>query len=307
MREIKVDLITSMLCSKCRRQAVIYQRYSGLHLCRTHFEADFEAKAKRAIRVHRWISPGDRIGVAMSGGKDSSALLSFLHRLTGRRKDVELVGITIDEGIEGYRDTSVAGGIAERMGIRHITASFKDMFGVTVDDIVKKKGDRLSCSYCGVLRRQCLNRVAKDHGLTRLALGFNLDDEAQSILMNVLRGDVVRLFRAMESTEGMVGRIKPFMYIPEREVALYAFYHVEGFELGRCPYASTALRSDVRDLLNDYSWQHPSTRYAVVSLGERLRMMAAGPEHGAETCSRCGEPVIGPCRACSILDEVRDA
>jgi uncharacterized protein (TIGR00269 family) len=293
-----------MLCSKCRRQAVIYQRYSGLHLCRTHFEADFEAKAKRAIRVHRWIAPHDRIGVAMSGGKDSSALLFFLNRLVGKRKDVDLVAITIDEGIDGYRDPSVARRIAERIGVPHLTISFRDDFGITVDEIVRKKGDRLSCSYCGVLRRQCLNRMAKEHGITRLALGFNLDDEAQSVLMNVLRGDADRLIRPVEPAEGMVQRIKPFKYIPEREVALYAFYHVEGFELGRCPYAYNALRSDIRKLLNDYAWRHPSTRYSLVSLGERLAALGSVPGE-AGVCATCGEPAIGPCRACRILDEVR--
>lgn len=294
-----------MLCSKCRRPAVVYQRYSGLHLCRMHFSADFEAKAKRAIRVHHWIAPHDRIAVAMSGGKDSSALLFFLHRLVGKRKDVELVAITIDEGIEGYRDPSIARRIAERMGVPHFTISFRDVFGITVDEIVKRKGDRLSCSYCGVLRRQCLNRAAKEHGINRLALGFNLDDEAQTVLMNVLRGDADRLLRPAEPAEGMVQRIRPFTYIPEREVALYAFYHVEGFELGRCPYAHNALRNDIRRLLNDYAWRHPSARYSLVGLGEHLARMRSG-QQAAGVCATCGEPALGPCRACRILEEMRN-
>jgi uncharacterized protein (TIGR00269 family) len=296
-----------MLCSKCRREAVIYQRYSGLHLCRTHFEADFEAKAQRAIRVHRWISPGDRIGVAMSGGKDSSALLFFLHRLVGKRRDVELVAFTVDEGISGYRDPSVPESIAGRLDIRHISVSFQDMFGITVDEIVGKKGDQLSCSYCGVLRRQCLNRMAKEHGATRLAFGFNLDDEAQSVLMNVLRGDTERLVRPLYPVEGLVSRIKPFMYIPEREVALYAFYHIEGILPGRCPYAATALRSDVRKLLNDYAWDHPSTRYSLVNLGEDLGKTGQICCEPSNICGRCGEPVIGACKACQMIDEVRNA
>jgi uncharacterized protein (TIGR00269 family) len=296
-----------MLCSKCRRKAVVYQRYSGLHLCRTHFDADFEAKAKRAIRGHRWISPGDRIGVAMSGGKDSSALLFFLDKLVGKRKDVELVAITIDEGIEGYRDPHIAGHIAERLGVRHITVSFREMFGMTVDEIVRKKGDRLSCSYCGVLRRQCLNRTAKEHGVNRLALGFNLDDEAQSVLMNVLRGDVDRLIRPMQPVQGLISRIKPFMYIPEREVALYAFYHVEGIETGKCPYAATALRSDVRKLLNDYAWLHPSARYSLVNLGENLGKTGKICCDTLDVCAGCGEPVIGLCKSCQMINEVRNA
>ncbi|HQD25394.1 MAG TPA: tRNA(Ile)-lysidine synthase, partial [Methanoculleus thermophilus] len=75
-----------MKCSKCRREAIIYQRYSGLHLCEQHFNRDFEAKAKRAIREHRWIQSGDTVAVALSGDGDSSALLYFLSRLLRERR-----------------------------------------------------------------------------------------------------------------------------------------------------------------------------------------------------------------------------
>jgi uncharacterized protein (TIGR00269 family) len=293
-----------MLCSKCRRRAVIYQRYSGLHLCKAHFIADFEAKAKRAIRTHHWIVPDDRIAVALSGGKDSSALLFFLKKLIGPRRDVTLSAITIDEGIHGYRDSHVAARIAESIGIDLVTASFKERLGVTVDEVVKIKGDRLSCSYCGVLRRQCLNRIAKDHGFTKLALGFNLDDEAQSVLMNVLRGDADRLLRPADPVAGLVPRIRPFLYIPEREVALYAYLHVEGFEIGRCPYSHNALRADVRVLLNDYDWRHPSTKYALVNLGEHLASCGGLPGTRASPCPTCGEPSIGECRSCRMIREM---
>lgn len=293
-----------MLCSKCHRQAILYQRYSGLHLCKAHFVTDFEAKAKRAIRKHRWVVPNDRIAVALSGGKDSSALLYFLKKLLRERKDVSLSAITIDEGIRGYRDSRVAAKIAESIGTELIVVSFEEMFGVTMDEVVSTRGDRQSCSYCGVLRRQCLNRIAKDHGITKLALGFNLDDEAQSVLMNVLRGDADRLFRASDPVEGLVARIRPFVYIPEREVALYAFLNVEGFEIGRCPYSLNALRADVRSLLNDYDWRHPSTKYALVNLGERLPSCKETQGSGSSACPVCGEPCLGECRSCRMLKEV---
>ncbi len=120
-----------MLCSKCRRQAVLYQRYSGLHLCKAHFIADFEAKAKRAIRMHRWIVPNDGIAVALSGGNASSALLYFMQKLVGKRRDISLYAITIDEGTRGYHDSRVAARIAESVGTELIVASFQEMFGVT--------------------------------------------------------------------------------------------------------------------------------------------------------------------------------
>ena len=294
-----------MQCSKCRRDAVIYQRYSGLHLCEQHFNRDLEAKAKRAIREHRWIASGDTVAVALSGGKDSSAVLYFLHRLLHERRDVRLMAITVDEGIEGYRNPARARAIADRIGVPWMTASFREEYGVTLDEIVARKGTGLSCSYCGVLRRALLNRVAREEGVTKFAYGFNLDDEAQSVLMNVLRGDPYRLTRPVREVAGLVPRIKPFMYIPEREVALYAFLHVEGFDLAGCPYAADALRGDVRGILDAYTYRHPATKYSLVNLGEALRNPEQPPEGGLRVCERCGEPCGEVCRACQVLDEVR--
>lgn len=222
-----------------------------MHFCENHFFQDFESKAKRAIRTYRWLESADRIAVAISGGKDSGALLKFLVSLTAVRKDLSLIAVTIDEGIAGYRDVSVAERIAASFGVEWITASFSDEYGTTMDQIVETKGDRLSCSSCGVLRRRILNRVAREAGATKLALGHNLDDEAQSVLMNALRGDQARLIRE-ELDEEFVPRIKPFIFIPEREVALYAHMHLVSFEQGRCPYSHNALRADVRKILNWY-------------------------------------------------------
>ncbi|WP_067078557.1 ATP-binding protein [Methanoculleus horonobensis] len=296
-----------MKCSKCRRDAILFQRYSGLHLCEQHFNRDFEAKAKRAIREHRWIESGDTVAVALSGGKDSSAVLFFLHRLLGERRDVRLMAITVDEGISGYRDPAQARTIAESMGVPWVTATFADEYGITLDEIVGRKGTGLSCSYCGVLRRALMNRIAREHGVTKFAYGFNLDDEAQSVLMNALRGDADRLTRPVRETEGMVPRIKPFMYIPEREVALYAFLHVEGFDLAGCPYAGDALRGDVRGILDDYTYRHPATKYSLVNLGEALRgtERPEGEKMGFGVCERCGERL--PERQELEHREVRDA
>ncbi|NTV00108.1 MAG: tRNA(Ile)-lysidine synthase [Methanoregulaceae archaeon] len=298
-----------MLCSKCRRPAVIYQRYSGLHLCRTHFDADFEAKAKRAIRVHRWLSSGDRIGVVQRGERESSALLSFLQKLVGRRRDVEVLSLSIDEGIQGYSDTSLARSFAEKRGVWHVDASFREMFGLTFDDISSREDSCQACSSCGTLRALVLERTARELGLTRLAIGVNLDDEARSLFSHFLTGNVKRIIHPPEHRGEPATWIKPFMYIPEQEVALYASYHGEGGIPRLCPYASGGLPADVRGLLDRYSRNHPSTPYALVNLGDRLREhVNAGrsPGQDALLCTGWDGPVICSCSSFHIPDEVAD-
>ncbi|MDI9634114.1 MAG: ATP-binding protein [Methanolinea sp.] len=294
-----------MRCDKCRRPAVLFQRYSGLHLCRDHFIADFEARAKRTIRKNRWIAPGDRIAVAFSGGKDSGALLSFLHKVFSPRRDVSLLAITVDEGIGGYRDPAVSRARARELGIPHVTVSFREEYGVTVDEIVARKGGAHSCTYCGVLRRHLLNTAAREAGATKLAMGFNLDDEAQTVLMNVLRGDSARLLRPSRAVPGLVPRIRPFLSIPEREVALYAYLTTGTLDVGRCPYSVHALRAEVRQMLNAYAWRHPSARFALVNLGNDLSAAGRDLPGGMRVCPDCGEVCAAACRSCEILAEVR--
>lgn len=84
-----------MQCSKCRNDGIIFQQYSGQTLCRDHFIADFEAKAKRAIRVHRWMQPHDHIVVALTGNSGDEALLFFFRKLTGNRRDIRISGIPV--------------------------------------------------------------------------------------------------------------------------------------------------------------------------------------------------------------------
>ena len=95
-----------MQCDRCRSDPVIFQPYSGRNLCRNHFIADFEARAKRAIRKHQWVRPGDHIAVPHTGDRCSSALLFFLQELAGRRRDVRISAIPGHQEITADSDDS---------------------------------------------------------------------------------------------------------------------------------------------------------------------------------------------------------
>ena len=200
-----------MKCDKCSAPAILFQRYSGLHLCKVHFFADVEKKIKKEIRKKRIEGT---LAVAFSGGKDSAVVLAVLNDLFSRR-GVEIVAITIDEGIAGYRDKALesAAMLIAELGVRWQVASFEEYLDVRIDRLHERP-----CTVCGILRRSLLNRIAKTVGASTLATGHNLDDEAQTVLMNYSRGDIDRLLRLDDpAKEGLVRRVKPLKYVPQKK------------------------------------------------------------------------------------------
>jgi len=301
-----------MKCDKCGREAVVLQKYSGMHLCGAHEIADVERKIKKRMRQERMVVPGDHVAVAMSGGKDSAVILSILHETFSGRSGIKFTAITIDEGIAGYRNESIpkAKELCDHLGVPHIVVSFKDEVGCTLDEMLSRERKEASCTYCGVFRRTLLNRTARRIGANKLATGHNLDDDAQVVLMNIMNGDIERLarLRPSRSQEGLVPRIKPLMDVPEREVALYAFLKGLPFHMGECPYAHESLRGEIKDMLNDFEFRHPGTKYSVMRGFDNMVgcLKEKYLQVPLESCEECGEPSIEKlCQGCKLKRRIR--
>ncbi len=304
------------MCTLCRRKDPVFTRpYSGESLCEGCFCRSVEDKVRATLSKYEMLEPDDRTMVAVSGGKDSVTLLHILAKIEKAFPQAELRAVTVDEGIKGYRDEAlkVAAKSCRRLGIDQVVVSFKDMYGYKLDEIVpmtRQKG--LSpCSYCGVLRRRTLNTAAREAGADKLATAHNLDDETQTMILNILHGDAPRIARVKpvldEVHPGLVRRIKPLCQVPEREVALYAYLKGIEFQSIPCPYAGTALRSDVRTMLNRMEEKHPGTKFTVFRSIERIRpaLEAVAKEAGIQECRLCGEPTAGEvCRPCQMLREL---
>lgn len=295
-------------CKKCNREAVIFQKYSGMHLCKRHFIEDVERKIKLTIRKDYNIKKNDVIAVALSGGKDSSVALYIMHKILGDRPDIQIVAVSVDEGIHGYRPHSLelAKQLTETLGVRHIIKSFKDEHGVTMDELAVMEREKGTCSYCGVLRKSVLNRAALEIGATKLVTGHNLDDEAQTILLNHFRGDMERMVRLSPSAaiEGLVLRAKPLRNIPEKEVALYALINSLPVDFSECPYAGEALRGEIRELLNSFEINHPGTKYSLLRGFDKLVGALAKelPPAKIDKCRICGDTCTEDiCQACKLL------
>ncbi|MDO8727171.1 MAG: TIGR00269 family protein [Candidatus Methanoperedens sp.] len=294
-----------MKCQRCNKSAVIYQKYSNAHLCKLHFIEDVERKIKRDIRKFKMVQKGDRIAVALSGGKDSIVLLYVLHKIFQDRKDLELSAITIDEGINGYREHTLENAVklTGDLGIQHTIRSFREGFGVTLDELITRK-EHAACTLCGVLRKNLLNKTARELGADKLAIGHNLDDESQTILMNYLRGDIDRLKRMLPDANqpGLVMRIKPLRSIPEKEVALYGFLNDLPVSIDECPYAGQALRNEIREIINNYEVKHPGTKYSLLGGSEIISEALRSPDNQISVCRICGEPGSDDiCKTCRLL------
>jgi len=307
------------VCTVCkRREAFFFRPYSGEKLCRKCFGKSVEEKVRTTIAKYKMLEFDDKIAVAVSGGKDSLSLLHILDKIERNYPKTSIVAVTVDEGIKGYRDEAlkIAAENCQKLGIEHHVVSFKELYGYRLDEIVKslkqKTESGLSpCAYCGVLRRKALNITARSLKADKLATAHTLDDETQTILLNIFHGDVLRIAREKPVTEEahpkLVQKVKPFCEIPEKETALYAYVRKIKFQSMPCPYASEALRNDVRLMLNRMEEKHAGIKFTIFKSIERIRpaLEDVARKEGLRECIECGEPTTEKiCKTCQMLRQV---
>lgn len=301
------------ICTKCKKPAVTYIRYNGTHLCKDHFLLYFDRRVKKDIKKQGKTVGKNKKAIALSGGKDSTVSLYVIHDLYLNRKNIDLFAITVDEGIKNYRDNSIKYTIknCKKLGIEHHIISFKEIFGKTMDEIHKINDELGDCSYCGVFRRVCLNKKAKELEAQVLITGHNLDDMAQSILMNFVNGDIQKLARLgphKKVQPGFVPRMFPLRLIPEKEVALYAILKNIEFHEGECPYSTDALRGYFRDIIDNLEYKTPGTRHGILKSYDRIKdiLLEKYPPVILNKCLKCKEPTSQKiCKACSLKDKVK--
>ena len=295
---------------------VYTRRYSGEALCSSCFKDSLVEKTRRTISRYHMIKHGARVAVAVSGGKDSLSLLSILHDI-GAEHQCQLVALSVDEGVEGYRDEALAhaGSLARKFGVEHIVVSYRELFGFSLDQALDWKDserDVSSCSFCGVFRRRAIDEAATRAKVAVVATAHNLDDYVQTFLMNLLHGDVEKigwLDPSYSDDSFPIRRVKPFMEIYEEEIALFAYLSSIPFQSVSCPYMHEGLRSDVRDYLNQMEAKHPGIKNVLLrsSLDVISRLNKADSLKKKETraCVRCGRPSSADlCNVCRLREVV---
>lgn len=291
-------------CS-CGNKAVYFRKHEGQHYCRNCLSYQIEKRFKKTVAVNRLVNANERIAVAVSGGKDSSVLLHLMSKMK-EELPLDVIAISVDEGIEGYRNESIvfAENLAVKLGAEHYTCSFED--NLRIDDLPKNEKH---CTYCGVFRRLALNKKARELRADKLALGHNMDDEAQSIIMNILNGDMRRFMRLGAFPHSidepkMIPRIKPLRDIPEREITAYAVINKIQFYGGECPNSFNNVRRDVQKIINDLELKRPGTKQQIISFYDNIKKNIS-VEAEIKYCKICGEPSAKEiCRACILIERV---
>jgi len=318
--KLPMNSTDAKLCTACKKRDVFYYRkYSGEHLCRKCFASSIETKVRSTITRYQMLRFNDHLAVAVSGGKDSLSLLYILAKIRKYRPKTTLTAVTVDEGIKGYRDEAleIAAKTCKKLEVPLHIVSFKDLYGFSLDEIIQKNREKgltqlTACAYCGVLRRRAINTGARQVKADKIATAHTLDDETQTFMMNIMRADITRLAKqtplSKEIQPLFVPKIKPFCEIPEKESALYTYIKKLDFQDTPCPYASEALRNDIRGMLNQIEEKHTGTKFAISrAMAKLLPAIEETTKKGVfKKCIECGEPSsLDVCKTCEMLRQIR--
>jgi uncharacterized protein (TIGR00269 family) len=306
-------------CDICEKNSVITLKYGPHYFCENHFIKFFENRFKKTIRKYNLFKSNQKLVVALSGGKDSVVTLILLHKFYLKSNLIE--AIIIDEGVKGYRNNAIntAKKICDERKIKYTLISFKKEFGITNDEMMPlilnnpKLGG--TCAFCGTLRRKIMNKYAKKMNADKLITGHNLDDETQSIVMNIFNNDYEKFLRQNTdpkiTQKNFVKRIKPLYETPENEIIAYCNYvNIPHYSDECCPYSWTAKRNEYREMLNNFENRFPGTEYSILRFFEKIKKDLNKNYYKKKfltKCKLCGEPTDSEkCMACKLIEKIFD-
>jgi uncharacterized protein (TIGR00269 family) len=299
-----------MKCRRCRQPAVIEVRRHNAAFCADCFVHHCRSQVQRAIEDFEMIRPGERVLVAVSGGKDSLALWDILLDL-----GVAAEGLYLGLGIGDYSDESAvfAREFAAARGARLVEVDIPATYGFGIPEGAAA-ARRVPCSACGLSKRHLFNNAALDGSYDVVATGHNLDDEAAVLLGNVLRWATEYLGRqlpVLPAAEGFVRKVKPLIRLGEREMAAYCVLRGISYVVEECPMAVGNKHIGYKEALNAIEETSPGSKAAFY-----LGFLDRGAAHFAPEveaarealvpCPSCGSPTTGDlCAFCRLVDSAR--
>lgn len=220
---------------------------------------------RRCVEDYHMIEAGDRIGVGVSGGKDSLALLVFLAELKKYfPAPFYLEAITIDMGLG-----------MDYSGIEKLCQALDVPFTLVKTEIAPiifdHRKEKNPCSMCAKMRRGALNQTLLEHNLNKLALGHHYDDAVETFLMSLLFEGRISCFQPVTDLDrtGII-QIRPMLYIHEKTVDSFAARQDLPILENRCPVDKTTKRTEIKNLIYDLSATYPDLKERIFGAMQRF-------------------------------------
>jgi uncharacterized protein (TIGR00269 family) len=301
-----------MKCDRCENQIAYTRKYSGEKLCSKCFSNSIVRKTAKTISKYKMIQNDELVAVAVSGGKDSLALLNIMNKMAVNH-NFRIKAITIDEGIPGYRDEAleIVEKFCKNLKVDLKVYSYKELFELSLDEALDLREDEKisSCSICGTLRRRAMEYAAKDICANVIATGHNLDDTLQTFIINMLSGDTSKVGWMDPDTSGnSLRKIKPFCEIYEAEIVFYAFTNDIPFQSEPCPHMNEGIRTEIREFLNSLEKQHSGIKNNLYRSIIKVSQIVKGSNHKQKMiCEKCGSECTGTtCSVCNLVLKLKE-
>lgn len=303
-----------MRCRKCGQTASINMHQHRLSLCKNHYLEWFITHTKKTIEKFHLLKDGEKILVAVSGGKDSLVLWDVLNKL-----GYPTEGLYIDLGINGTfpystKSNNYAQGFAEKNKLTLNVYSVKTETGKNIAELVgnTRFGKERPCSVCGTIKRHVFNTTARDRGFDIIATGHNLDDEVAVLFTNNISWNLEQLSRQaplLPESAGFPRKIKPLCRSYERETTAYAILSGIEYIEEECPFSVGSRTNSIKTWINQLEIDQPGMKLAYYTqfVKQKMTGFLSGVENLSiklNTCPNCGQPTTseGLCAYCKLLD-----
>ncbi len=270
-----------MKCRRCGKRAVTFLKPYRLALCSECYLQFYLRILKKSIDRHKILEKDERILAALSGGKDSVAMVSALKEL-GYDLEVLHINLGIGKYSEISEDVSVR--LCKELDLNVHVVRLEE-FGFTISK-VRENSKRKTCSACGIAKRYIMNRFARENGFDVVATGHTSEDVASFYLKNVAGGSRVWAEKLMPRNEPfdpkIVARAKPLFEMSEKENMLYVLLKGLPYVEEECPYAP---KPEWKEIVYEIERRKPGFSKNFVR-----GLVTEKKEFGEiKYCERCGE------------------
>ncbi len=313
---------SSLFCKICKKEKAIIEIPSQkIKACKTCYNQFFENRIKKTIEKHKMLHPSDKVGIFLSGGKDSSTLLMVIKKLY---PEINLQAIFLNLGIRYYSEKIEVyiREFCQKLNIPLYVYNLVEKEGYRIDEFVFTYFKNKICSACGTIKRYLFSKIAKELKLTVIATGHHLDDIVSTMLALFFQGDFLSLARLEPVLNpffpDQAKKVKPLYYTLEKEIIYYATLNEIPILNLSCPHLEEGPPKKFKRILNELEKENYQIKYQLLSVFTKklIPLVKSQTFYKKEaffsTCIKCGEitsalnNICSRCKKLELLNKIED-